>query len=161
MTDSLAALALLADSEHVQRPLVLADFESRWRTDALVMDKWFGVQAQSLRSDTLEQVQRLMQHPSFRLDNPNKVRALIGNFCSANPLRFHAADGSGYSFLVDQVLKLDNANPQVAARLLRVLSRWRRHVPGRRVLMRQQLERVLAKEGLSRDLHEVAKTSLE
>lgn len=161
MTDSLAALALLADSVHPKRTWALANFESRWRTDTLVMDKWFGVQAQSSRSDTLEQVQRLMQHPSFRLDNPNKVRALIGSFCNANPLRFHAVDGSGYSFLVDQVLKLDNANPQVAARLLRALSRWRRYAPSRRALMRQQLERVLAKEGLSGDLHEVAKTSLE
>lgn len=160
MTDSLAALALLADSEHPERPVVLADFESRWQSDALVMDKWFAVQAQSSRADTLAQVQKLMRHPAYNLENPNKVRALIGSFCAANPLRFHALDGSGYRFLTDQVLKLDASNPQVAARLLRVLSRWQRYDSARQALMKEQLERVLAHSGLSKDLHEVAGKSL-
>lgn len=160
MTETLSALALLADSWHPQGPGVLADFEQRWQGDALVMDKWFSVQAQSSRTDTLIRVQNLMQHSAFSLDNPNKVRALIGSFCS-NALRFHAVDGSGYRFLVDQVLKLDATNPQVAARLLRAISRWQRYDTGRQALMRKELERVLAREGLSRDLHEVAAKSLD
>lgn len=160
MTETLAALALLADSDHPERQRVLADFEQRWQGDALVMDKWFSVQAQSSRADTLKQLERLMAHPAFSLENPNKVRALIGSFCSSNPLRFHADDGAGYRFLADQVLKLDGSNPQVAARLLRSMSRWQRYDEGRQKLMRAQFERILAKADLSKDLHEVAVKSL-
>ena len=126
MTDVMAALALLADSEHPAREEVLADFERRWRDDPLVMDKWFAVQAMSSRADTLERVRALMRHPAFSMRNPNRVRALVGSFANANPVRFHAADGSGYAFLREQVLALDPANPQIAARLLRAISRWRR-----------------------------------
>ena len=160
MTDVMAALALLADSDHPAREAVLADFEQRWRDDPLVMDKWFAVQAMSSRGDTLDRVQTLMQHPAFSMRNPNKVRALIGGFANANPVRFHAADGSGYAFLREQVLALDPANPQIAARLLRAVSRWRRYDEGRQVQMRAVLEAVVAKK-VSRDVYEIAAKSLE
>ena len=96
----------------------------------------------------------------FSLANPNKVRALIGAFAAGNPLRFHAADGGGYRFLADQVLALDSANPQVAARLLPPLGRWRRFGEGRQDLMRAELERILAAESLSKDVYEIASKSL-
>jgi aminopeptidase N len=160
MTDVMAALALLADSDHASRETALADFERRWRDDPLVMDKWFAVQAMSSRADALRQVRRLMEHPAFSLRNPNKVRALIGSFANANPLRFHAADGSGYEFLQEQVLALDPANPQIAARLLRVLSRWERYDEGRQAKMRAVLESVLAAK-VSKDVYEIAAKSLD
>jgi aminopeptidase N len=160
MTDVMAALSLLADSDHPARSEVLADFERRWQGDPLVMDKWFGVQAMSSRADTLEQVYRLMSHPAFSMRNPNKVRALIGSFANANPVRFHAADGSGYAFLQAQVLALDPANPQIAARLLRAISRWRRYDEGRQARMRAVLEAVAAAE-VSKDVYEIAAKSLE
>jgi aminopeptidase N len=97
----------------------------------------------------------------FSIRNPNKVRALIGSFCAANPVRFHAADGSGYAFLADRVLELDPLNPQVAARLLRGMARWRRYDPARQALMRAQLERVAGTQGLSKDVYEIASKSLE
>ena len=122
MTDVIAALRLLADSAAPARESLLEDFAERWRDDALVMDKWFSVQAMSTRADTLAQVTALLGHPAFSLRNPNKVRALIGTFCAANPVRFHAADGSGYDFLVDHVLQIDRDTPQIAARLLRNLA---------------------------------------
>ncbi len=160
MTDVMAALALLADGDHPARESALADFERRWRDDPLVMDKWFAVQAMSSRVDTLAQVRRLMSHEAFSMRNPNKVRALIGTFANANPLRFHAADGSGYAFLGEQVLALDPANPQIAARLLRAISRWRRYDDGRQAKMREVLERVVAAR-VSRDLYEIASKSLD
>ena len=160
MTDVLAAMRLLADHDHPDRDAVLADFEQRWRGDPLVMDKWFAVQAMSTRPDVLAEVRRLQGHPVFSMHNPNRVRALVGSFANANPLRFHAADGSGYAFLQEQVLALDPANPQVAARLLRAIARWRRYDSGRQEKMRAVLEAVVAAE-VSKDLYEIASKSLE
>ena len=160
MTDVMVALALLADSDHPARAEVLADFEQRWQRDALVMDKWFGVQAMANWPQVLAEVRRLMQHPAFSITNPNKVRALVGAFVNGNPLHFHAADGSGYAFLAEQVLTLDPINPQIAARLLRVMSRWRRYDAQRQEGMRGALQRVLD-NGASKDVYEVAARSLE
>ena len=160
MTDVMASLALLADSEHPARDPILTDFERRWRGEPLVMDKWFSVQAVANRPDTLDQVRRLMAHPAFSIHNPNKVRALIGAFASANPVRFHAADGSGYAFLEEQVLALDAANPQIAARLLRAITRWRRYDEGRQEKMRAVLDHVLAAK-VSKDVYEIASKSVD
>jgi aminopeptidase N len=160
MTDRMAALALIADSELPERAQVLADFRARWQHDPLVMDKWFTVQATARHAETLARVRALLADPAFSIRNPNKVRSLIGAFATGNPVRFHAADGSGYGFLVDRVLELDPANPQIAARLLRALSRWRRFDPARQALMRGQLERVAGTAGLSKDVYEIAARSL-
>jgi aminopeptidase N len=90
----------------------------------------------------LERVRALMQHPAFSIRNPNKVRALITSFCTGNLAEFHAPDGSGYDFWVEQVLALDGINPQVAARLARALDRWQQFEPGRRGRMHQALQAV-------------------
>jgi len=161
MTDVMAALALIADSELPERGEVLADFRARWQHDPLVMDKWFTVQATARHPETLARVQALMADPVFSMRNPNKVRSLIGAFATANSVRFHATDGGGYAFLADRVLELDPANPQIAARLLRAMSRWRRFDPARQALMRAQLERVAGTAGLSKDVYEIAVKSLE
>ncbi|MCP5298633.1 MAG: aminopeptidase N [Chromatiaceae bacterium] len=160
MTDVMAALALLADGDHPARSEVLADFEQRWRHEPLVMDKWFSVQASSNRVDALDDVRALMDHPAFSIRNPNKVRALIGAFANANPVRFHAGDGSGYRFLQEQVLALDPLNPQIAARLLRSISRWRRYDEARRTQMCGVLEAII-KARPSKDVYEIASKSLD
>jgi aminopeptidase N len=160
MTDRMAALSALANCDCPQRPQALAAFESQWGDDPLVMDKWFAVQANSKLPGTLQAVKQLMRHPAFSLRNPNKVRSLVGVFCSANVSGFHAADGAGYAFLADQVIALDKLNPQVAARMLRIMSRWRRYDPVRQALMRAEFERVLAQPGVSRDVFEIASKSL-
>lgn len=100
-------------------------------------------------------------HPAFSLRNPNRVRALVGAFCQGNQVRFHAADGAGYRFLTDRVLELDPINPQIAARLLKSMTRWRRFDTGRQALMRAELGRVLAVEELSRDAFEVISKALD
>ena len=161
MTDVMAALALLADVAGAEREEALADFYTRWQHDPQVVEKWLAIQAGSSLPDTLQRVQALMQHPAFSLHNPNKVRSLIGRFCSANPLRFHAAGGSGYRFLGDRVLELDGLNPAIAARLVQSLSRWRRYDAERQTLMRDQLQRIVSKDGLSKDVYEIASRSLE
>lgn len=161
MTDVMAALSLLANIAGPAREEALADFYNRWQQDAQVVEKWLAIQAGSTLADTLQRVQALMQHPAFSLHNPNKVRSLIGRFCSANPVRFHAADGGGYRFLGDRVLELDTLNPSIAARLVQTLSRWRRYDTGRQALMREQLERIVSQDGLSKDVYEIASRSLE
>jgi aminopeptidase N len=105
-------------------------------------------------------VQELTQHPAFSIKNPNKVRALIGAFCNGNPAQFHSRDGAGYAFLAEHVIALDALNPQVAARLSNAFSQWRRYDEQRQELMKQQMERVLATPGLSRDVYEVLSKSL-
>jgi aminopeptidase N len=160
MTDTIAALGLLAESDLPERAEALADFYARWRDDALVVDKWFALQATAQRPDALDAVSALLHHEAFTLANPNRVRSLIGAFAQANPTGFHRADGAGYAFVADHVLALDKRNPQVASRLAQPFGRWRRHDAQRQEHMRAQLERILATAGLSRDVYEIASKSL-
>ena len=162
MTDELAALqSLVHNPDCPERKSVLVSFYSQWQKDTLVLDKWFSLQATAPLPETLNEVKSLMGHPAFSIKNPNKVRSLVGAFCSANQLCFHAADGEGYRFLADRVLELNSINPQIAARLLSPLSRWRRFDESRQGLMRQELERILADKKLSKDVFEVASKSLK
>ena len=160
MTDALAALACFANARAPEREERLAWFEERWRDDPLVLDKWFSLQATSRLPDTLDRVGRLTRHPGFDIENPNRVRAVIGAFCHANQRRFHDASGAGYRFLSEHVLAIDAFNPQSAARLLSAASRWRRLDATRGALLRGELERILAAPGLSKDCYEVAKKFL-
>ena len=160
MTDQQAALVTLVNNgSDSQRQQILDEFYEQWRAETLVVNQWFQVQALCPDSDNLGRVQKLMQHPEFDLRNPNKVRAVIGAFCSANPVNFHQVDGAGYQFLADQVLALDALNPQIASRLLGPLTKWRRYAQGSQ-LMRAALERVAASAELSRDVYEVVSKSL-
>ncbi len=160
MTDTLSALAVLVNINCPQREQALADFEQKWQHDTLVMDKWFAMQASSSLPDTLENVKNLMQHKLFSIKNPNKVRSLIGAFAMGSPVNFHKADGSGYQFHADRVLELDKLNPQVASRMVRALMNWRHYEAGRSGLMRAQLERIKAVEGLSGDVFEIVSKAL-
>lgn len=160
MTDTLGALSALVDLEGTLRNDVLDDFYQRYRDDTLVLDKWFSLQATSKRPDTLARVEELLRHPAFSIRNPNKVRALIGAFCMSNPARFHDPSGSGYAFLAERVLELDNVNSQVAARLASGFNVWQRCVEPQKSLMRRQLESILAKPGLSKDVYEIVSKSL-
>ncbi|MCP5420275.1 MAG: aminopeptidase N [Gammaproteobacteria bacterium] len=160
MTDELGALSLLVNCDFVERSIALTNFEKRWRREPLVMDKWFTLQAMSYLPGALVEVKSLMRHPLFNLKNPNKVRALIGAFCHSNPVRFHAGDGSGYAFLGDQVVALNGLNPQIAARLMGALTRWRKYDANRQELMQAQLERILKTPDLSSDVYEIASKTL-
>ncbi len=160
MTDQIAALAVVVNGSHPAKQQCLADFYQQWQDEALVIDKWFALQASSHNPDTFANVQALMQHSAFDLKNPNRVRALIGAFSQANPLHFHAANGQGYQFLADQIIALNTLNPQVASRMLSPLTSWRRYDPGRQALIKAQLERIMTTEAVSKDVYEVASKSL-
>ena len=159
MTDTLAALVNLAEVADERRDDAFASFYDQWHTNALVLDKWFSVQARAGAPDTLARVQALTRHKDFDLRNPNRVRALIGAF-AANPAKFHEITGAGYQRLADTILMLDETNPQIAARLTTAMGSWRRYDAARQSLMKAQLERILAKEKLSPNTYEMASKAL-
>ncbi|MCK9984408.1 MAG: aminopeptidase N [Azoarcus sp.] len=165
MTEGFGALAALVQSASPEREAALSHFHERYRDDALVLDKWFALQAAAWRWDAaagpvLERVRALMDDPAFSLANPNKVYALLGSFFRANPAEFHAPDGSGHAFWADQVIALDGRNPQVAARMARALENWRRFTPALRQSIRAQIARVAATPGLSPDVAEIVGKAL-
>jgi aminopeptidase N len=159
MTDRMAALHALANSRAPEREPALARFYAGWKHEPLVVDKWLAVQATSRLPDTLERVKRLTEHEAFDPRNPNKVYALIRSFCS-NHARFHAADGAGYGFAADWIVKLDPLNPQIAARIARAFDRWRKFDAGRQAHARAALEQVRGTAGLSKDVAEVVTKAL-
>lgn len=161
MTDSLAALAAAVAAQLPCRDALLAAFDERWHQDGLVMDKWFVLQATSPAADVLTKVRGLLKHRSFSLSNPNRTRSLIGGFASANPAAFHAADGSGYQFLVEILSDLNQRNPQIAARLIEPLIRLKRYDASRQALMRKALEQLKGLENLSGDLFEKITKALD
>ena len=160
MTDMLAALAALANTDTPERKQALAAFHTRWHGDDLVLDKWFQIQAMSTLPDTLDAVRALTRHADFDLRNPNRVRAVVGAFANGNPVRFHAASGEGYRFLADMIMALDPLNGQVAARMVNPLGAWRRQDEARAALMRAELARIAALPKLSRFTYEKASKAL-
>ena len=164
MTDTSAALRSLvgsaADAAQAPKKKALADFYNRWVNEALVVDQWFAIQASCPLPGTLDQVKTLMSHEAFDIKVPNRMRAVIGQFAAANMMNFHAADGGGYVFLADQVIELNAINPQMAARILAPLTRWKKFDVGRQVKMKDELQRILDVDGISPDVYEIVTKSL-
>jgi len=160
LTDALVALRLIEGSQWPGREEALEAFFKHNQEEELVVNKWFALQATSLREDTFERVQQLTSHAAFRTSNPNRTRALLGAFAHQNPGCFHRPDGKAYAFLADWVLELDARNPQMSARLAGALARWRQHVSPQREAMQAQLERLAQAPRLSSDLSEVLRRSL-
>ena len=154
MTHEWGILSAVNGNEGDTRNRLLAQFADKFSDDALVMDKYFALVGSSRRSDTLQQVQTALQHPKFSLENPNKARSLIGSF-SRNVPHFHAQDGSGYRFIADKVIEIDRFNPQVAARLVQAFNLCNKLEPHRKNLVKQELQRIRAQEGLSKDVGEI------
>ena len=154
MTHEWGILSAVNGNESDTHNRLLAQFADKFSDDALVMDKYFALIGLSRRSDTLQQVQTALQHPKFSLENPNKARSLIGSF-SRNVPHFHAQDGSGYRFIADKVIEIDRFNPQVAARLVQAFNLCNKLEPHRRNLVKQELQRIRAQEGLSKDVGEI------
>jgi aminopeptidase N len=159
MTDSMAALSVLANLDCPERQPALDAFYAKWKDEALVVDKWLAVQAGSRLSSTVSQVKALLGHPAFDIKVPNKVYALIRTF-SANHVRFHSADGSGYAFLADQVIALNALNPQVAARMARGFDRWKKFDEKRQAHAKRELERIRDSKGLTKDVAEIVTKAL-
>ena len=160
MTDVMAALGALVNCPVRQRQEALDDFYQRWQGEPLVVDKWLTLQATSDLEDSLDTVKKLLVHPAFSLNNPNKVRALIGAFGTGNHVRFHAASGAGYAFLAEQIMTLDPLNSQIASRLMTPFTSWKRYDKNRQQLMREQMERIAGQQGLSAGVYELVQKSL-
>jgi aminopeptidase N len=162
MTDKAAALGALVNCPRAvsYAEQALSDFEVEYRDEALVMNLWLQIQAINSQPGGLERVRGLMNHSAFTKSNPNKLRSLIGAFCSANLVNFHSPDGSGYEFLQQQVVALNNQNPQVAARLVTPLTRWKQFAEPNAGLMRRALQTIADEPGLVKDVLEIATKSL-
>jgi aminopeptidase N len=160
MTDTLGALKAAQEASLPLFDELMADFESIWSNDPLVLDKWFSLHASTHRDDILTRLELLANHSQFNINNPNRVRSLIGTFAFYNPMGFHAIDGSGYRFVTDYLLKLDKINPQICARLVTPLTQWQRLDLTRQNLIRLQLARLLDNTSLSKDVFEKVSKSL-
>ena len=163
MTDRVNALAALVSSESPLAAEALPRFHAMFKNEALVLDKWFALQAGAPDRDgsALAAVRQLLSHPDFSLRNPNRARSVIFSYCNGNPGGFHRRDGAGYVFWSERVVELDAINPQVAARLARTLDRWKKLAEPYRSAAREALGRVAARVDLSNDVREVVTRALE
>ncbi|HEX7946896.1 MAG TPA: DUF3458 domain-containing protein, partial [Phenylobacterium sp.] len=160
MTDAIGglnALMLIGGSAY---DAALSDFYARWKNEPLVIDKWFALQARDASEEALGRILGLTTHPDFDVQNPNRLRALVSSFANFNPARFHDPSGAGYRFLADQIIAVDRFNPMTAARLVDPLGGWKRLKPELGALMKAELERIVAVEGLSKNVYELATRAL-
>jgi aminopeptidase N len=162
MTDLSAALTVLAHRfpETPETEAALETFRARFAENALVLDKWFAIQATIPGPAALDRVQRLMESPHFTRSNPNRVRALVGTFAFSNPTGFNRADGEGYRFLASQILEIDPKNPQLAARILTSMRSWRSLEEVRAEHALNALRRIAAGEKLSADVSDIVERML-
>ena len=160
MTDTQMALALLSEQSGTARDEAFSSFRNQWSQEALMMDKWFTLQAQSVRANVMDDVDALAKDEAFSLKNPNRARALVMGFAMGNPLHFHDASGRGFRFLADHVIALDAFNPQIAARFLTPLTRWRKQDEARQTMMKSEIDRVLNRKECSPDVYEIASKAL-
>ena len=162
MTDKASALACLVNSPAAQEQAAsaLGEFEEEYRDEGLVMNLWLQIQATNSQPEGLARVKALLEHSAFTMSNPNKIRSLIGGFCSGNLVNFHNPDGSGYQFLKEHILTLNSQNPQVAARLVTPLTRWEKFPEPNRQQMRDALQVIADEPNLVKDIYEIAIKSL-
>src|SRR5690606_40935223 len=145
-----------------QAKVLLEDFYQRWQAESLVVNQWLSVQATCVLPGTIARVKELQQHGAYDAKNPNKIRAVVSAFCNSTPINFHdlSSAGEGYRFLADEIIRLNRQNPQIAARLLTPLTKWKKYRPERQMLMKTELLRILARPDLSPDVYEVVSKSL-
>lgn len=164
MTDELAAFRAIVHSSKSSfqglKTHAIAKFYEKWKEEALVVNSWLSVQASQPAPGALNVVKELMNHEAYDARNPNKLRSLIGAFCSGNIINFHVATGEGYDFLANEVIKLNSENPQIAARLITPLTKWRNYDENRQAKMKAALERISATNNLSKDVFEVVSKTL-
>ncbi|PHI37642.1 aminopeptidase N [Pseudoalteromonas sp. GCY] len=160
MTTKLASLKAAVAAQHTKMESLFSQFDSQWRHDSLVMDKWFALSASLSNDEVISNINTLYAHPCFDKGNPNRVRALIGSFARSNPAQFHRADGKGYALLGDLLVELNNINPQNASRMITPFMSWKRYDETRQQLMRAQLSRLANLEDLSDDLYEKVEKAL-
>ena len=161
MTDGMAALSALVNSRHHDSATqALTAFYQQWKNEPLVVNQWLAVQSGSAEFGSAARITALLEHEAFDIKNPNKVRSVLGSFAGQSLVNFHAQDGSGYRLLAQNIIKLDALNPQIAARLVAPLGKWKRYVPAQGDLMKAELQTILAQNNLSKDVFEIVSKSL-
>ncbi|TQV75461.1 aminopeptidase N [Aliikangiella marina] len=161
MTDELAALQVIANASEGYRSEYIEQFYQKWKEEELVMDKWFTAQVVNDDEAILEHVKALLNHEKFSIENPNKVRAVVGAFVAGNTSQFHNPTGQGYEFLADIIIQLNKINPQIAAGLAKQFNQWRKFDSKRQALIQEQLVRIKSLDNLSNDVFEVVDKSLQ
>lgn len=164
MSDELSALTQLihcgSNSIDELKDKCLTDFYEKWKGEALVMNRWFMLQATVPKPGVLKKIEALLEHPAYDASNPNKIRSLVGAFANRNAIGFHDRTGSGYEFLADTIIELNEKNPQIASRLLTPLTRWRKYDSQRQDAIKKALNRIRSRDNLSKDVFEVVEKSL-
>ncbi|WP_154223955.1 aminopeptidase N [Marinicella rhabdoformis] len=160
-TDKITALTLLVHHQVDGHEQLLADYYDNWKYNALMINKWLSIQATVPHDGVLENIESLMNHECFSMKNPNAVRSLIGAFCAANITQFHAEDGSGYQFLADNVMALDELNPQVAARMVSLFNDYKQFKPDTQMAMLTALKGIHTKANLSANVYEIVEKALK
>ena len=160
MTDEIAAFSLIVNSQAQAKEEIIELFYQKWKTEFLVLNKWLIVQAASKETRVIERVKKLAQHESYQPKNPNMIRALYGVFARNLP-RFHAANGEGYELMAEQIMKIDEFNPQIAGRMIPIFNHYRKLDAGRKGLMKAALEKILNRKGCSPDVYEMVNKTLK
>ena len=161
MTDEVCGLQLLAKSKSSYKEQSLKSFYDKWKDEDLVIDKWFAAQMLSDRDSVIKDIESLLTHEAFSIQNPNRVRAVIGTFVGANVMQFHNSTGEGYELLTRLIIKLNGINPQIAAKLSKYFAPWKKFDSKRQALIKEQLEIIRATDNLAKDIYEVVERSLE
>ncbi len=160
MTDEIAALASLNSFDSPERKLALEQFYKKWSKESLVMNKWFSLHALTPIENALEKIIETSHNPSFDSNNPNKIYSLFGGFGTYNMLRFNDPSGKAYKWMADKVIEVDARNPQVASRLVSTFNQWKKLDPARQGLVKVQLQRIVAQQGISPNVFEIANKAL-
>jgi aminopeptidase N len=161
MSDKIGALGVLILCDQPQREEALERFLARHEDDHLLVDKWFALQAQLPTPENAQRIRKLLEHPKFSWQSPNRLRSLIGTFATLNPVAFNAPDGSGYRLVADVVIRLDKTNPQVAARLAACFRSYKALEGKRRRHAANALKSIQESKELSRDTYEIVSRSLQ
>ena len=155
----LSALASMDGEGSKARDEAIEKFYNDADGDALVLNKWFAIQAMADLPDVLDRVKKLREHPDFTLKNPNRCRSLVGSF-AANTA-FHDESGAGYQFIREVLEDLDKLNPQISSRMAGSLIQWRKYNEERGALMKAELEKLSEMKPISDDLFEIVSRGLK
>ena len=160
MTDTFSALKSVVSSDNKMKNELLSDLYSKWEGDKLIIDKWFMIQCSNMGVNAYEEFAELLHHKDFDILNPNRVYSSVRAFNRLNPHGLHRKDGLGYKLMADYILKIDKSNGQVASRVAGSLIQWKKFDENRSGLMKAQLERIVATEGLSKNVYEIVSKAL-
>lgn len=121
MTEKYGALSAMVLGNLSCKDEYLQKFYDQYRHEDLVIDNWFNLQAYCDTTDVLA-IDKLLSHRDFDWQVPNRVRSVMSAILLRPTLFWDTQDG--LPLVVDILLKLDEINPQISARLAGGLAGW-------------------------------------